>query len=275
VRKRAVLFFSVLFFSMTFALAFGSSQETSNSNSVGLSAPSGFEGSNANRNVQQSAAQAAGTGGARENAVQPAGDQSSATAVSGLRSDTDGGDVPANTEVRATLDTPLSSKTSRPGDRFTATIAQSVSGSNGIVIPAGALVEGEVSGSEQDHTQSSSPRKAKLNLRFRDIVLPNGQSVALVSSLVSLNSWTGGNTQKPDRQSWREPGAWGKDTALNVGTAAGEIATAGPNLGGSLKGFAVGTLAGGGYVVSKISKYVNLPAQTGMVIRLEEGLKVQ
>src|SRR5262249_40200518 len=56
--------------------------------------------------------------------------------------------IAAGTEIRATLDTPLSTKTSKPGDRFTATIAEPARGINGVVIPAGARVEGEVAEAE-------------------------------------------------------------------------------------------------------------------------------
>src|SRR5256714_7170892 len=63
------------------------------------------------------------------------------------------GDVSAGTEIRATLDTPLSTKTSKPGDRFTATINQPVQGNSGsVVIPSGSRVEGEVGESEEAKT---------------------------------------------------------------------------------------------------------------------------
>jgi hypothetical protein len=44
----------------------------------------------------------------------------------------------------------------------------------------------------------------------------------------------------------------------------------GTAFGGPLKGLAIGTLVGGGYVLSTKGKEVNLPAQTGMVIRLDQ-----
>jgi hypothetical protein len=44
----------------------------------------------------------------------------------------------------------------------------------------------------------------------------------------------------------------------------------GPVFGGPLKGLAIGMLSGGGYVLSTKGKEVHLPAQTGMVIRLDQ-----
>ena len=59
-------------------------------------------------------------------------------------------EVGAGTEIHAALDTPLFSKTSKPGDRFTATVSDPVRANNGaVVIPAGARVEGEVAARER------------------------------------------------------------------------------------------------------------------------------
>jgi hypothetical protein len=40
--------------------------------------------------------------------------------------------------------------------------------------------------------------------------------------------------------------------------------------GSPLKGLAIGALSGGGYILATKGKDVNLPAQTGMVIRLDQ-----
>ena len=62
-------------------------------------------------------------------------------------------EVGAGTEIHAALDTPLFSKTSKPGDRFTATVSDPVRANNGaVVIPAGARVEGEVAESDDEKT---------------------------------------------------------------------------------------------------------------------------
>ena len=66
-------------------------------------------------------------------------------------------EVGAGTEIHAALDTPLFSKTSKPGDRFTATVSDPVRANNGaVVIPAGARVEGEVAESEDEKTLGRS-----------------------------------------------------------------------------------------------------------------------
>ena len=185
------------------------------------------------------------------------------------------GDVSAGTEIRATLDTPLSTKTTKAGDRFTATITQPVQGNNGsAMIPSGSRVEGEVAEAEQGKTLPALRGKGKLNLRFRDIVLPNGQTVPLTGTLVSVNSTNGKDTKKADNEGQVESGTRGKDVAKDVGIGAGIGTVAGLIFGGPLKGLAIGALAGGGYVLATNGKDVNLPAQTGLVLRVDQPISL-
>ena len=176
--------------------------------------------------------------------------------------------VPANTELRVALDTPLSTRISKPGDRFTATVTDPVRGSNGsVVLPAGARIEGEVA---EDQSIPALRDKTQLTLRFRDIVLPNGQTLPLSATLISVNKTSGRNTGKTDEETHVQSGTRGKDVVQDVGTGAGANGGTGLAFGTPLKGMAVGALAGGGYVLATKAKEVNLPAQTGMVIRLDQ-----
>ena len=164
----------------------------------------------------------------------------------------------AGTEIHAALDTPLSSKTSKPGDRFTATVSDPVRANNGAdVIPAGARVEGEVAESDDEKTLAALKDKPKLSLRFRDVVLPSGQTLPLTATLVSVHDTSGKNPKKAQAASARrDPNA--------IGAAAGR------GFGGPIKGLAIGTLSGGGYVVATNGKDVHLPAQAGMLIRVDQ-----
>lgn len=243
----------------------GFAQERTNANSGQATVPQTQNG-----NPEQSTSP-------NPNPSQPAGQTSNPPAAdqnsnSGLRPS---GDIPANTEMRAMLDTPLSSKTSKPGDRFTATLSQAVQGRNSAAIPAGARVEGEVSEAEQGKTIPALRGKGTLNLRFRDVVLPNGQTVPLVASLVSVNRTNGRSTQKADNEGQVESETQGKTVAKDVGIGAGVGTVGGLVFGAPLKGLAIGALAGGGYVLATNGKDVNLPAQTGMVIRLDQPVSLQ
>jgi hypothetical protein len=178
--------------------------------------------------------------------------------------------IPAGTEIRAVLDTPLSTKTSKPGDRFTATITEPARGSSGAVVaPTGARIEGEVGDADENKTLATFD-KGKLSLRFRDLVLPNGQTLPLTATLISVNDTNGKNARKADEEARAESGARGRDIAKDTGSGMG--GGTGMVFGAPLKGLAIGNLSGGGYVLATKKKDVNLPAQTGMVIRLDQPL---
>jgi hypothetical protein len=179
--------------------------------------------------------------------------------------------IASGAEIRATLDTPLSTRTSRPGDRFTATVAIPARGSNGaVVIPSGARVEGEVAEPEEEKTLAALRDKGVLSLRFRDLVLPNGQTLPLAATLISVNGTNPGNAKNADEEGQTRSGARGRDVAKDRDIEAAPGTGAGPVFGSPLKGLAIGALSGGGYVVATKGKDVRLPAETGMVIRLDQ-----
>lgn len=170
-------------------------------------------------------------------------------------------EVGAGTEIHAALDTPLSSKTSRPGDRFTATVSDPVLANNGVVvIPAGARVEGEVAESEDEKTLAALKDKPKLSLRFRDVVLPSGQTLPLTATLVSVHDNSGKNSKKVITEGQNDQGKYSN----TIGAATRR------SLGGHIKGLAIGTLSGGGYVIATNGKDVHLPALAGMLIRVDQ-----
>lgn len=183
--------------------------------------------------------------------------------------------IATGTEIRATLDTPLSTKTSKQGDQFTATVVEPVRSADGaVVIPSGAKIQGEVSESEEGKTLPSIRGKGRLNLRFRDVQLPDGTSLPLAATLISVNEAKGGSAGKTNNEGEVQSGTSGKTAAKNVGIGAGIGTVAGLIFGSALKGLAIGALAGGGYVLAQNGKEVNLPAQTGMRLRVDRNISV-
>src|SRR5262249_18870626 len=155
----------------------------------------------------------------------------------------------------------------KPGHRFTATIAVPARGSSGaIVIPPGARIEGEVAEPAEEKTLAALRDKAVLSLRFRDLVLPGGQTLPLSATLISVNDTNPRNAKKSDDEGQTQSGS--RNVAKDAGI--GREAGATPVFGSPLKGLAIGAMSGGGYVVSIKGKDVRLPAQTGMVIRLDQ-----
>ena len=164
----------------------------------------------------------------------------------------------AGAEIRAILDTPLSTKTAKVGDRFTATVSAPVRGAIGnVIIPEGSKLNGQVSDSDNERLADAIKDMGHLNLRFTDIQLPNGADVPIDATLISVH-----NTRPTARSENR--------TAPSIGANAGMMGALGP----PLKGLAVGTLAGGGYVLATNGRQVNLPAECGLRLRVDRNLSV-
>jgi hypothetical protein len=177
--------------------------------------------------------------------------------------------LPAGTEIDATLQDALSSKTTKTGDTFTAVVAQPVHSANGeIAIPAGTVINGEVTESEQGKTLPTVRGKGRLAFRFKDITLPSHRSFPVEATLLSVHDKKAGSEGEVTSSTG------GKTVAKDVGIGAGLGTVAGLIFGGALKGLAIGAIAGGGYVLATQGKDVDLPAQSGMKLRLDQALSI-
>jgi type IV secretory pathway VirB10-like protein len=180
-----------------------------------------------------------------------------------------GKEVPAGIEIQATLQNELSTKTSHYGDKFTAIVSQPVNATDGSVgIPAGSRITGEVIESEQGKTVALLRGRGKINIRFRDLILPDGTTLPLNASLESVHN------MKANEEGQVQGGIGGKTAAKDVGVGAGLGTVAGLIFGSALKGLAIGAIAGGGYMLATKGKDVEIPANSGMVLRLEQALYV-
>ncbi len=120
--------------------------------------------------------------------------------------------VPADTVIAVVLDQTISSKTSKPGDRFTATVESPVEVEGKIAIPKGARVEGVVN-------------EAKAAGRFK-----GGAALSLTLTSVTINRKD--HEIQTSAATMSSKGK-GKRTAVMVG-------------GGAAGGAGIGAIAGGG-----------------------------
>src|SRR5690349_4481015 len=177
--------------------------------------------------------------------------------------------VPAGTEIDATLQDALSSKSAKTGDTFTAVVAQPVHAANGeVAIPDGTVINGEVTEAEQGKTLPTVRGKGRLAFRFKDITLPSHRSFPVEATLLSVHDKKAGSEGEVTSSTG------GKTVAKDVGIGAGLGTVAGLIFGGALKGLAIGAIAGGGYVLATQGKDVDLPAQSGMKLRLDQALSI-
>lgn len=183
--------------------------------------------------------------------------------------------VPAGTELHATLDRLLSSKTAQAGDTFTATLSEPVTARNGaVLLPLGTKLQGEVTDVEQGKVLASVRGKGRLDLRFREVTLPNGTTLPITASLLGVNE-TGKKTgASTDNEGGVSGGTTGGRVVRDVGIGAGIGTVAGLIFGSALKGLAIGAIAGGGYVLATAGKDVELPAETGLRIQLDQNVPI-
>ena len=165
----------------------------------------------------------------------------------------------AGTDIRASLDSPLSAKTSKVGDRFTATVVAPVHDSSGnIVVPVGSKLNGQISEPQDGRVEGAIKDMPHLSLRFTDIQLTTGTDVPLSATLLSVHN------NRPASP------AGGENSHL---TGSSAIAANGgfTGLGRPLRGLAVGKLAGGGYILSPTGKKFELPAECVMRLRVDRN----
>ena len=165
--------------------------------------------------------------------------------------------VPADTMIAVVLDQTISSKTSKPGDKFTATVESPVEIDGKIAIPKGARAEGVV-------------REAKAAGRFK-----GGAALGLTLTSVTVNGkdheiQTSGATMSSKGK--------GKRTAVMVGGGAAGGAAIGAVAGGG-KGAAIGALigaaAGTGGAGLTGNRDITLSAETPLDFKLLEPVTIK
>jgi hypothetical protein len=147
--------------------------------------------------------------------------------------------VPADTVMRARMDTALSSETARTGDRFSATITEPVyGGESGVeVIPVGSKVWGRVTTVKRAGRRSPG----QITVTFNQVQLPNGTRPAINGSLSSLQA----DDVNADNEGTVAGRGNRKRDAVFIGGGAATGAIIGAIAGGG-KGAAIGAILGGG-----------------------------
>ncbi len=145
--------------------------------------------------------------------------------------------VPANTVLRARLDSELNSKTARVGDRFTATVTEPVYAGGVEVVPTVSKVAGRVASVRRAGRRTPG----SITVAFYSVQLPSGKSYAINGSLTSLQT----DDVNADNEGSVEGGSNRKRDAVFIGGGAATGAIIGAIAGGG-KGAAIGAILGGG-----------------------------
>lgn len=169
--------------------------------------------------------------------------------------------APAGTEVVAQLNEELSTRTHVEGDTFAAEVASAVTDSGKTVIPAGAVVHGEVTAVQR---ADESGKKGVLSLDIASVEIGD-ERYPLQARVVSAN---------PEVRSKTSTG----EAAAKVGGGAAAGAILGRVIGGDATGTAVGAAvgaaAGTGVVLATNDGYAVLPEGSNVRLALTERLTV-
>jgi hypothetical protein len=177
------------------------------------------------------------------------------------------------TQVRLTLVNGLSTTVAHDGDPFTAIVAEPVFTGNTLILPAGAKIHGTVSHVDRPKFFSMFRGGAAMNINFTSIELESRIFPARMSILGLYNGATDAGKQRKDLKTVEgvvvEPNRDVKSIVedVTVGTAGGSLV--GIVFSRVVRGTVIGLVGGSAYVVAKKGKDVELPAQTGMLVRLD------
>ncbi len=180
--------------------------------------------------------------------------------------------VPAGSEIRIRMKEPLTTRTHKVGDTFSARVIQNIGAGRERAIPKGVEVRGSIS---QLVRAGRIRGRARMNLHFKELRFRDGRVVPMDAQMASLVEPR--KSSVPDEEgTLEEPGEKGRD-AGKVGASSAIGALIGL-IGGGKEGVAVGAAAGAavgaaGILVTR-GRDIVIPAGTEIVIRLSKDLDI-
>lgn len=179
--------------------------------------------------------------------------------------------LPADTVISVQMNSTLSSRTARVGDKFIATVTVPVYVNGQTVIPAGSVIEGRVT---QVTPAKRMNRSGTIGIDFDDLVFPNGARVGLVGSLTSADPET---RRQIDDES-RVSGKSNKQPAVFIG-GGGAIGAVLGGIAGGGKGAVLGGAAGAGAGVAAVllskGEEAQVPVGTAFGVQLKQSMIVR
>jgi hypothetical protein len=183
------------------------------------------------------------------------------------------------TQVHLTLLSGITTSVARDGDPFSAVVADPVYLGGQLLIPAGARVSGVIGTVNRARRFSLFRGQAYMNLTFRSIEVDR-REIPVQMSIITLEQPHGqanGKRRKDVRVIEGQVVESKRDIKKDV--TGGAIGTGGGTLVGvvfshALRGFGIGLAGSAAYIVARKGKEVELPAQTGMLVRLDNTITV-
>jgi len=186
--------------------------------------------------------------------------------------------IQPGTQIRLTLINSISSSVAHDGDPFTAIVAEPVFFGSQLILPAGARINGTVTSVTRPKYFSMFRGGASMNLVFKSIEVESRIFPAQLSILSIYKGGTDSGGKRKDLKTVegvviQERRDIKSDvTDVGLGTAAGTVV--GAIFSNVARGTVLGLVGGSAYIIAKKGKDVELPAQTGMLVRLDSPVSL-
>ena len=183
------------------------------------------------------------------------------------------------TQVRLTLLSAIGTSMSRDGDPFVAMVAEPVFVGNTLLIPAGTRINGVIGTVEKPRRFSIFRGEAYMNLTFRSIEI-DSRLIPIQMSILSLEQpLSQGDSRRRKDVKVEEGQVIEQKHDVKGDIVAGTIGTGGGTLVGAVfshvvRGFGIGLAGSAVYIMARRGKDVELPAQTGMLVRMDNTITV-
>jgi len=187
-------------------------------------------------------------------------------------------DVIPGTQIRLKLVTGLSTSVAHDGDPFTAVVDEPVFAGNQLVLPAGSKIHGTIRSVERPKFFAMFRGGAAMNLNFNSVEVESRIFPARMSILGIYNGSTESGKKRKDVKTVEgvviEEKHDIKSDVEDVAIGGSGGSVVGLIFSHVIRGTVIGLVGGGAYVVARKGKDVELPADTGMVVRMDSTVSL-
>jgi hypothetical protein len=183
------------------------------------------------------------------------------------------------TQVHLTLLSGINSAVAKEGDPFVAVVAEPVYLGSQLLLPAGTRINGLIGTVEKARHFSIIRGQAYMNLTFRSIEV-DSRLIPVQMSIIAIEQPHSQTDAKRRKDVKIEEGQVVQEKHDIKGDVVGAaIGTGGGSLVGAVfshvvRGFGFGLAGSAVYIVTRKGKDVELPAQTGMLVRMDNTITV-
>jgi hypothetical protein len=184
------------------------------------------------------------------------------------------------TQIRLQLLTDISTGAAKDGDPIMAIVTEPVAIGDQVLLPAGTRIRGVVTTISKARRFSLFRGEAYLNLSFRSIEI-DSRLIPVQMSLLAIQKPTTSDGDSRQRKDVKitEGQVVEQKHDIKGDVVAGTIGGGGGTLIGAIfshaaRGFGLGLAGSAVYVVARKGKEVDLPAKTGMLVRMDSTITI-